>query len=115
MLFTDPLKQNYAFRRLYARGKSAVTPYLVVYARQTRGARSRIGFSTGTKLGHAVVRNRVRRRLRELYRLHEAQFIPGAEIVVVARARAVGAPWAKLERAFLTACGKLGLLREQTP
>ena len=115
MKYTVSLKENRVFRRLYAKGKSAVGPAMVLYCRKNGGKENRLGFTVGTKLGCAVVRNRVRRRLRELYRLHEAQFIPGAEIVVVARARAVGAPWAKLERAFLTACGKLGLLREQTP
>ena len=110
--FTDSMKKNYEFQRLYSKGKSAVTPFLVVYGRQTRRDRSHVGFTVSTKLGKAVVRNRVRRRLREIYRLNEGALRPGADIVVVARARAVTAPYAQLERAFLSACGKLGLLRE---
>ena len=112
MIFTDPMKNNYEFRRLYSKGKSTVSPYLVVYARKTRRERSRVGFTVSTKLGKAVVRNRVRRRLREIYRLHEAQLRPGTELVVVARSRAVTAEYAQLERAFLSACKKLELLRE---
>ena len=113
MKFTETLKQNREFHRLYSKGKSAVTPYLVVYARHAKREQNRIGFTVSTKLGHAVVRNRVRRRLREIYRLHEAEFVPGTELVVVARARAVTASYPQLERAMLSACGRLGILREK--
>ena len=116
MIFTETLKKNHEFRRLYARGKSSVTPYLVVYAGKGRRQRfNRVGFTVSAKLGGAVTRNRIRRRLRELYRLHEAEFRPGAELVVVARSRAAEAQWRQLERAFLSACRKLNLLREDAP
>ena len=112
MRFTETLKKNYEFHRLYSKGKSAVTPFLVVYARGSKRAGNRIGFTVSTKLGKAVKRNRVRRRLREIYRLHEERFAPGTELVVVARARAVTATYRQLESAFLSACGKLGILSE---
>ena len=115
MKFTDTLKKNYEFQRLYAKGKSAVTPWLVVYARRTRRETNRIGFTVSTKLGKAVTRNRVRRRLREIYRLHETEIVPGTELVVVARARAVSARYGQLERAFLSACEKLGVRKKAEP
>ena len=113
MKFTDTIKRNHEFHRLYSKGKSVVTPFLVVYTRQSRRSTNRIGFTVSTKIGCAVKRNRVRRRLREIYRLHETEFKPGTELVVVARQRAVGAAYAQLERAFLSACGKLGALRKE--
>ena len=61
---TVSLKLNHEFRRLYAKGKSAVNPCMAVYCRKNRLGYNRLGFTTGTKLGKAVVRNRVRRRLR---------------------------------------------------
>ena len=112
MKFTDTLKKNYEFHRLYSKGKSAVTPFLVVYARKGRRRGNRIGFTVSNKLGKAVVRNRVRRRLREIYRLHETEFPLGTELVVVARARAVTGTYRQLETAFLSACKKLELLQE---
>ena len=115
MLFTQSLKKNYEFRRLYAKGQSAAGPYLVLYARKTRRGVNRVGFTVSTKLGNAVTRNRVRRRLREIYRLHEAQLRPGYEMVVVARSRAVEAGYWQLDRAFLAACGKLKLFRKVEP
>ena len=113
MKFTVTLKKNYEFHRLYHKGRSAVTPFLVVYARQSRRPGNRIGFTVSNKLGKAVKRNRVRRRLREIYRLHEGRFVPGTELVIVARGRAVTASYRQLEAAFLSACGKLELLKEE--
>lgn len=113
MRFSHSLKENSMFRRLYAKGKSAANSYLVVYCRRNGTDENRIGFTVSKKLGHAVVRNRVRRRLREIYRLHEQEFRQGWDLVVVARSRTVGAPYAKLDRAFLNLSDKLGLLSEK--
>ena len=71
MKFTVSMKENHLFRRLYAKGKSAAGPTVALYARPNRSQRSRLGLTVGTKVGNAVKRNRVRRRLREIYRTHE--------------------------------------------
>ena len=89
MKHTVSLKQNHEFRRLYHKGKSAVSPYFAIYCRKTGRQESRLGITTGVKLGHAVKRNFVRRRIRELYRTNESKFTPGYDIVVVARTRAI--------------------------
>ena len=114
MKFTSTLKMNYEFQRLYRKGKSAATPFLVVYARQGRRPGNRVGFTVSTKLGKAVKRNRVRRRLREIYRLNEQRIARGTDLVVVARGRAVTATYRQLETAFLSACKKLELLTTET-
>ena len=106
------LKKNSDFHRLYARGKSAVTPYLALYVRKNRLGVSRCGYTVSTKLGGAVVRNRVRRRLREIVRLNGARLVPGYDVVIVARSRCVDAEYRKMEEAYLKAIKKLGLLRE---
>ena len=81
MRFSHSLKENSVFRRLYAKGKSAASSYLVVYCRKNGRQENRIGITVSKKLGHAVVRNRVRRRFREIYRLHEAEFGIGWDLV----------------------------------
>ena len=113
MDFRSTLKKNYEFKRLYSKGKTAVTPYMVVYALRTQRGRRRVGYTVSTKLGKAVVRNRVRRRLREIYRLNSDKLRDGVDIVIVARSRCVDAEYAKMERAFLHACAELGLLRDE--
>ena len=83
---------------------------LALYVRRNGGKTNRLGFTVSTKLGHAVVRNRTRRRLREIYRLHEEQIRPGMDIVVVARVRAASSTYWQLERSFLRLADKLELL-----
>lgn len=112
MRFTVSLKQNHLFRRLYSRGKSAAGRELVLYCRRNGTERNRIGYTVSAKLGNAVVRNRIRRRLREAYRLNEARFVPGWDIVVVARSRAAGAPFRTLESLLLHLADSLHLLQK---
>lgn len=109
MKFSSSLKQNHIFRRLYATSGFA-NAYLVLYARRNRTGGNRIGVTVSKKLGCAVVRNRTRRRLREVYRLNETRFLPGWDIVVVARQKAVNAPFDKLTGAYLSLAERAGLL-----
>lgn len=115
MRFSGSLKQNHLFRRLYAKGRHSANRYLALYCRKNGQRLNRVGITVGAKLGHAVRRNRVRRRLREIYRLNEEQFCPGYDIVVVARTRAMDASYRQLEQAYLALAGQLGLLRKEAP
>lgn len=110
MKFSCALKLNHIFRRLYATSGFA-NGYLVLYARPNRLGINRIGITTGKKLGKAVVRNRVRRRLREVYRLNEHRFTSGWDIVVVARSRCIDADFQKLSQAYLSLAQKAGVLQ----
>ena len=110
MKHTVSLKLNHEFRRLYHKGKTAASPWMAVYCRKNRLGLSRLGLTTGVKLGHAVQRNRVRRRLREIYRTNEQRLAPGWDIVVVARVKAVHARYSDLERSFLQLARRLELL-----
>ena len=112
MKFSSALKLNHIFRKLYSTGGFA-NGYLVLYARPNRLGVNRVGITTGKKLGHAVVRNRARRRLREVYRLNEAKFKPGYDIVVVARHRCVDGDFQKLTHAYLSLAKKAGILLDQ--
>ncbi len=87
---------------MYAEGKRLGGNLVVVY-RRARPGPTRVGISVGRKLGKAVARNRLRRRIREILRL--APLGPDQEVVVVARHQAVSASWEAL-RAEVT-----GLLR----
>lgn len=109
MQFSKALKLNHIFRRLYSTSGHA-NSYLVLYARKNRTATNRVGVTVSKKLGCAVVRNRVRRRLREVYRLNEAVFTPGWDVVVVARSRCIHADFQKLMQAYLSLAEKAGIL-----
>lgn len=106
---TVTIKQNHEFRRLYNKGRSAVTPSMVVYCRKSRFDNNRLGITVSTKLGCAVKRNRARRRLRELFRLAQPCLKQGYDVVIVARTRAVTVAHKKLQADFDRAMRELGL------
>ena len=105
------LKENAVFRRLYYKGASAGNRHLVIYCRRNALGVNRLGLTVSTKLGHAVVRNRVRRRLREIVRLNEGRLKTGYDVVIVARTAAVEAEFRALTKSFLTVADRVGLLQ----
>ena len=112
MKFSSSLKLNHIFQRLY-RTSGQANGYLVLYARRNRTATNRVGITVSKKLGKANVRNRIRRRLREIYRLNEEQFLPGWDIVLVGRSKALDGDFAAMEKNFLALAKKAGLLVEK--
>ena len=110
MKYSYSLKLNHIFRRLYSTAGQA-NGLLVLYARPNRLGINRIGITAGKKLGKAVVRNRVRRRLRAVYRLNEDRFQSGWDIVVVARSRCITASFEKLTDSYLSLAEKAGILK----
>jgi ribonuclease P protein component len=101
------------FDTLQRRGQSRAHPLLVVrYARNDLG-RTRFGFSTSRRLGPAVVRNRVRRRMRELVRRLRPRLASGWDVLVVARAGAVTAGSQELATALERLLHQAGLLGSQ--
>ena len=112
MKATVTVKENYLFRRIYRKGRSAVRPALVVYCQRNRQGHTRLGVTVSAKLGKAVVRNKVRRRIREIWRLHREEMVPGYDVIVVSRSRGVYASYRKLEQQYLSALSELGLLQE---
>lgn len=94
------LKSNKEFRTLYYRGKSQVHPALVTYVRKNRLGVTRMGITTGKKIGKAVVRNRCRRVIREAYRALLPHVRPGFDIVFVARVRTASVKSTQLQTAM---------------
>ena len=111
MKYSCALKLNHIFRRLY-HTSGVGSSYLVLYARPNHTQTNRVGITVSKKLGHAVIRNRIRRRLREVYRLNEELFMPGYDIVVVARSRSLDADFESLTKAYLSLAAKAGILKE---
>ena len=113
MKFSSSLKLIHIFRQLYHTSGQA-DGFLVLYARKNKLDCNRVGITVGKKRGKAHIRNRTRRRIREVYRLNEEKFQPGWDIVVVARSRAVDAPFDKLIKSYLSLAKRAGILQEDT-
>jgi len=105
----ESLKKNDDFRKCYNTGKSYVNRDLVLYVCGNDMGKNRIGISVSKKVGNSVVRHRITRLIRESYRLHEQMFNSGLDMVVVARSRAKGADYHRIEGALLHLAGKAGI------
>lgn len=107
---TLSIKENRLFRASYAHGKTAARRTMAVYVLKSRQKTiNQLGITVSVKLGGAVVRNRTRRRLREVYRLAEPGLRTGHSIVIVARHGAIEAPFSVLQRDFSLLTEQLGL------
>ena len=101
MRFSESLKKNHQFQFVYKYGKSYANKYLVMYIKENGMEINRIGISVSKKVGNSVVRHRVTRLVRESYRLHEAVFNSGLDIVIVARQSAASVGYEEIESALL--------------
>jgi ribonuclease P protein component len=95
----DHLKKANDFRRVYGAHRRREGRLLAVYSLPNQLSHTRVGFAVSTKVGGAVVRNLVKRRLREVLRdwLEEAGH-PGVDLVIVARPESAGAGFQELSQ-----------------
>ena len=101
MKFSESLKKNKDFQVVYKNGKSYANRYLVLYIRENGMDKNRLGISVSKKVGNSVVRHHLTRLIRESYRLQEAQFQCGFDLVVIARAGAKERSYHDIESALI--------------
>lgn len=101
MIFSESLKKNKDFQEVYKNGKSYANKYLVMYVLYKEETRNRIGISVSKKVGNSVVRHRLKRMIKEIYRLQESSFKKGLDIVVICRASAKEKTYLELESALI--------------
>lgn len=92
----ERIKKRREFLRVQQNGQRWVCRRLVVLAMPSEVGRTRIGLTVSRKVGNAVVRARVKRRLREAWRLHKSEWPPDTDVVVIARSAAAAASMARL-------------------
>ena len=106
MKYSESLKKNRDFQQVYKRGTSKANRYLVMYVLPNQHMKNRLGISVSKKVGNSVVRHRLTRLIRESYRLNEAEFENGLDIVVVARPQAKDRTYHEIESALMHLAGK---------
>lgn len=101
MKFSESLKKNSDFQKVYRQGKSYANRYLVMYVLENHTEGNRLGISVSKKVGNSVIRHHLTRLIRESYRLHEDMFNNGLDIVVIARSTARDISYHETESARL--------------
>jgi ribonuclease P protein component len=101
VLFTS-LRRRGEFQTVYRQGVKVTGRHLVVFALARDGERCRYGITATRRIGKAVVRNRARRRVRELFRRHGGVLADGGvDVVVNVRHSCSAAPWSDVEGDFV--------------
>ena len=107
------LRRRKDFDAVFQRGKLLSNQMLVIRSLPNQLQHNRYGFITSRRLGNAVVRNRVRRRLREGIRSFTAR--PGWDVVISARSAAARADFHQLKTAVANLFARAGILVEDGP
>lgn len=101
MKYSESLKKNQDFQKVYRKGKSFGNKYLVMYLLENDLGKNRVGISVSKKVGNSVVRHHLTRLIRESYRLHETNFQCGYDFVVIARTSAKDKGYHDIESALI--------------
>lgn len=97
----NKLRNSREFRIVYDKGKSKANKYLVIFYLKNGYDYNRLGFSATKKLGNSVVRNRVKRLMKESFRLNSSKIKKGYDIIFLSRVRAKDAAYKDIESAIL--------------
>lgn len=106
------IKRRSDFQQVYRVGRSYANRYFVLYVFSSQAIKGKVGFAAGKKLGCAVVRNRVKRLLRESYRLHQQELRDDVVLLLVGRKAMVNVKCGVVEQAFVKLGHKAKIFRE---
>lgn len=105
------IKSKHAFQTVYKTGRSVVDSMSVMYVLANDEKNIKIGFAVGKKMGNAVVRNRVKRMMREVFRHRRSELKDSVHIIWVARKKLIAADIYTYDRIFMRLAKRAGILK----
>lgn len=109
------LSKNREYQLVYRHGKSFVNKMVVLYVMPRSPKQpTRIGFVTGKKIGCAVERNRCRRLMKEVYRLHQFELKDGYDLVLIGRGYLKHAQYKEAEKSILQVFRRSNVWKKQS-
>ena len=103
------LKKNAEFRAVYRKGKSFSNNLLVLYIYRNKKGINRLGISVSKKVGKSVIRNRIKRLIKENFRLNIEDIKVGYDLVFIARNLSNGKSYIEIENSMKNLIKKAGL------
>lgn len=94
------LKKNFEFKYVYNKGRVFSNNLLILYIIENKKENNRVGFIVSKKVGKSVVRNKIRRRLKEIYRLNYNSIKKGYNLIIISRKSAVNTSYKDLEKSM---------------
>lgn len=108
----DRIRKNSDYRKVYKKGKSTADANLVMYiVKNQLGEDKHFGFSVSKKVGNAVVRNRIKRILKEICRLNQSKLDGSFDMILVARIAVADKSYQVIENSFLNLARRNKLIR----
>ncbi|PKM88287.1 MAG: ribonuclease P protein component [Firmicutes bacterium HGW-Firmicutes-12] len=105
------LKNKHEFKKTYQNGKTVANSYLVLYLIENKEIDdSKVAFAVGKRIGKAVVRNKIKRILREVYRKNMQAVKKNHYLIFIARAKIKGISYVNIEKSMLALLNKTGLI-----
>lgn len=107
------LKKNMEFKKVYAQGKNYWNRNLILYVRKNGLDETRAGFTVSKKIGKAITRNKIRRRMKEIYRLNLKEIKPGYDLVFIPKKNIIDISYRELESAMIHIMKISGLVEKK--
>lgn len=107
------LKKRYQFNYVYKAGEHFSGEFMVLYTASSKTKNIKVGLAVTKKVGHAVVRNKIRRRLREIIKKQLPNLKQNYNIIVVARDNISKASFVELENEFIKLTKKANLVKDE--
>lgn len=111
MKSANRLKKNSDFNIVYSKRRSMANKLLIIYINENELNNNRVGFVVSKKVGNSVVRSKVKRLMKESYRINGHRFKEGYDIIFIARAGCKSSTFKEVESAILHLMRKMKLTK----
>lgn len=106
------LRTNMEFKKVYNSGKNYWNRNLILYLRKNNTDHTRVGYSITKKIGNSVTRNKIRRRMKEIYRLNYNNLKKGYDLIFIPKKNVVDISYGELESAMIHILKLSNVLKE---
>ena len=108
------IRNKFEFNRVYSKGRSYVNQMMIIHVVNSDNVKGKVGFAVGKKIGNAVVRNRIKRLMREAYRIGQHSINQNISMILIARKPLIEAKSYFVQKSFMELCKKAKILKRSS-